>query len=363
MEDEMTYEKAGVEVDHEEARMEGLLEHISETFSYREGLVGRPVAGLGHFANVLDLGDGRGLAISTDGVGTKMLVAEMVGKYDTVGIDCVAMNVNDLLCIGAEPIAMVNYLAAESLHANILEEIGRGLAEGARRARITIPGGETAQLKEMIRGKQEGKGLDLAGTAVGLLDLNKVIQGDDIEGGDTVIGLASSGIHSNGFTLARKVFFEKLGFSPDKHLTELGRAIGEELLEPTRIYVPPVMEMFREGVLVKSANHITGGGLLNLARVRSPVGFVLGSLPEPPAVFRLIQEQGNVPVEEMYRVFNMGIGFCVVCPEKNVDRALEIAKGHHTPARCLGYAVHDPERKIALPEKGLVSMGKHFVRS
>jgi phosphoribosylformylglycinamidine cyclo-ligase len=363
MENEMTYAQSGVETDQEEVLLKGLLEHVSGTLSERKGLLGCPVLGLGHFANVLDLGQGRGLAISTDGVGTKMLVAEMVGKYDTVGIDCVAMNVNDLLCLGAEPIGMVNYIAAEKLDAAVLGEIGKGLAEGAKQARITICGGETAQLGEMIRVKQVGKGLDLAGTAVGLVDLEDIIRGDAVEEGDTVIGLASSGIHSNGFTLARKVFFEKLGFSPDKHLPELGRAIGEELLEPTRIYVPPVMEMLREGVPVKSANHITGGGLLNLARVRSPVGFSLGSLPEPPPIFRLIQQHGNVPVEEMYRVFNMGVGFCVVCPEKDVDRALEIAKRHHTPARCLGYAVHDPERKIALPEKGLVSMGKRFVRS
>jgi len=363
MENEMTYAQAGVETDREDSLMKGLLRHVTETFSLREGLVGKPLLGLGYFANVLDLGEGKGLAISTDGVGTKMLVAEMMGKYDTVGIDCVAMNVNDVLCVGAEPIAMVNYVAAEKLDEKVLAEIGKGLAEGARQARITIPGGETAQLREMIRGKEEGKGIDLAGTAVGLVALDRIIIGKDIQEGDVVIGLASSGIHSNGLTLARKVFFEKLGFPPDKHVPELGRTIGEELLEPTRIYVPHVLEMLRSGVNVKALSHITGSGLLNLPRVEAKVGFALGSLPEPPAVFRLIQKHGNVGIDEMYRVFNMGIGFCVVCPEKDADAVIEIAGKHNTKARCLGYAVRDAERKITLPEIRLVSKGRRFVKA
>jgi len=363
MENQMTYAAAGVQTDREEALMKGLIEHVSATLPFREGLCGCPVLGLWHFANVLDLGGGKGLAISADGVGTKMLVAEMMGKYDTVGIDCVAMNVNDLLCVGAEPIAMVDYIAAEKLDADVLEQIGRGLAEGARQARITICGGETAQLKEMIRGKREGRGLDLAGVAVGLVDLKKVLRGETIEEGDVVVGLASSGIHSNGLTLARKVFFEKLALSPDKHLPELGRAIGEELLEPTRIYVAQFMEMLQQGVRIKAASHITGGGLLNLSRVQASAGFILGSLPEPQPIFRLIQKHGNVSIEEMYGVFNMGIGFCVVCPEADVDNAAAIARKHAATARCLGYAVRDPERKIALPEIGLVSRGWKFVKS
>jgi phosphoribosylformylglycinamidine cyclo-ligase len=363
MEEEMTYSRSGVETDREDAMMKGLLQRVSKTFSFREGLLGKPVLALGHFANVLDLGQGKGLAISADGVGTKMLVAEMVGKYDTVGIDCVAMNVNDLLCVGAEPFAMVNYIAAETLNADILEQIGKGLAEGARQARISICGGETAQLREMIRGKQAGKGLDLAGAAVGIVDLERIISGRDVLEGDVVVGLPSSGIHSNGFTLARKVFFEKLGLSPDKHLPELGRTIGEELLEPTRIYVPQVVEMLQQGVRIKAASHITGGGLLNLTRIEARAGFILGSLPEPQPVFHLIQKHGNVAVEEMYRVFNMGVGFCFVCPEADVDKAGEIAKRHGTLARCLGYAVHDPDRKIVLPEMRLLSRGKAFVKS
>lgn len=363
MDDKMTYEQSGVETDREDSLMKGLLGHVAATFSLRDGLVGRPLLGLRYFANVLDLGEGKGLAISTDGVGTKMLVAEMMGKYDTVGIDCVAMNVNDILCVGAEPIAMVNYLAAEKLDEKVLGEIGKGLAEGARQARITIPGGETAQLREMIRGKGRGKGIDLAGTAVGLVAVNKILVGKDVREGDVVVGLASSGIHSNGLTLARNVFFEKLGFSADKHVTELGRSIGEELLEPTRIYVPHVLEMRESGLDVRALSHVTGGGLLNLPRVEAEVGFVLGSLPEPPPVFRMIQKHGNVGIDEMYRVFNMGIGFCVVCPEKDADAVIEISRRHNTKARCLGYAVHDPDRKIALPEIGLVSKGKRFVKA
>ncbi len=363
MEDEMTYSKSGVETDQREILMQGLLKYVTGTFSLRDGLLGRPVLSLRHFANVLDIGGGKGLAISTDSVGTKMLVAEMIGKYDTVGIDCVAMNVDDILCVGAEPIAMVNYIAAEKLDARVLEEVGKGLAEGARQARITVCGGETAQLKEMIRGRQEGKGLDLVGTAVGLVDMDRIIIGRDIEEGDVVVGLASSGIHSNGLTLARRVFFERMGWAPDRHVPELGRTVSEELLKPTRIYVRQVMEMLRQGVSIKAASHITGGGLLNLCRVEAEVGFILGSLPEPQPIFRLIQKHGKIALEEMYRVFNMGVGFCVVCSEKDVDTVTATAKKHRTPARCLGYAVRDPERKIALPEIGLVSRGGEFVKS
>jgi phosphoribosylformylglycinamidine cyclo-ligase len=363
MGNEMTYSKSGVETDQEEVLLKGLLRHVTGTFSLRKDLQGGPLLSLRHFANVLDLGGGKGLAISVDGVGTKMLVAEMVGKYDTVGIDCVAMNVDDVVCVGAEPIAMANYIAAEKLDADVLEQIGKGLAEGARQARITIPGGETAQLKEMIKGRRDGKGLDLVGTAVGLVDVDKIIIGKDVEEGDVVVGLPSSGIHSNGLTLARRVFFEKMGWPPDKHVPDLGRTIGEELLEPTRIYSPQVVEMLRQGLDIKALSHITGGGLLNLCRVEAEVGFALGSLPEPQPIFRLIQEHGNVAIEEMYRVLNMGIGFCVVCSEKDVDRVIEITKKHGAAGRCLGYAVRDRERKMTLPEMRLVSRGKRFIKS
>jgi phosphoribosylformylglycinamidine cyclo-ligase len=363
MEEETTYSKAGVEIDKEGALLKGLLRHVVDTFDFRDRRPGRPILGLRHFANVLDLGDGRGLAISTDGVGTKMLVAEMMQKYDTVGIDCVAMNVNDVLAVGAEPIAMVNYVAAEKLHPEILEQLGVGLAEGARQARISICGGETAQLREMIRGRQEGMGLDLAGTVVGLVDLQKIIIGDSVREKDLVVGLGSSGVHSNGLTLARKVFFEKLGLAPQDHLPGLQRTIGEELLEPTRIYVAQILEMLAQGVRIAAAAHITGGGFLNLRRVEAEVGFVLDSLPTPQPVFRLMAERGGVSLGEMYTVFNMGVGFCIVCPESDFDRVSLIATQHDTPVYCLGHVVPDPDRSIVLPKLGLMSKGKKFVSS
>ncbi len=316
----------------------------------------------GYFANVLGIGQGIGLAISTDGVGTKLLVAQMANKYDTIGIDCVAMNVNDVLCVGAEPIAMVDYLAVEEPMPDLLEQIGKGLYEGARRAEISICGGEIAQLKEIVKGVKPRYAFDIAGTCVGLVPLDKVIVGQDIARHDVVIGLRSSGVHSNGLTLARRVFFDSAGLAPDKYLPELGKTLAEELLEPTRIYVPEIKDMLRSDMEVKALMHITGDGFFNLTRVKSEVGYVIDFLPESPDIFRLIQEYGGVSDEEMYRVYNMGIGFCVVTPEKHASKAIDTAKRHGVEAYRIGYTVPDPERKVIIEPKHLVGRGGRFTR-
>src|SRR5690349_14325323 len=188
--------------------LSGLLSWVNRTLAFRPG-VGEPLLGIGYYANVLRIGENLGLAISTDGVGTKILVAEMLRKYDTIGIDCIAMNANDVICVGAEPLAMVDYLAVQEARPDVLEQIGRGLSEGARQANITIPGGELAQLKDMIAGIHPNEGIDLMGTCVGTVALDRMILGQEMEPGDVVVGLASSGIHSNGFTLARKALFDR----------------------------------------------------------------------------------------------------------------------------------------------------------
>src|SRR5512134_4042712 len=197
---EPTYSSAGVNTVKEEAALAGLLTWVGKTLAFGRH---RPALDFGYFASVLDLGNGTGLALSTDGVGTKLLVAEMLDRYDTVGIDCVAMNVNDLLCIGAEPLAMLDYIAVQEADPQMLEAIGKGLYEGARQANISIPGGEIAQVRELIQGVREGRGFDLAGACVGTVPMDRIIVGQDIRPGDVVIGLRSSGIHSNGLTLAR----------------------------------------------------------------------------------------------------------------------------------------------------------------
>jgi phosphoribosylformylglycinamidine cyclo-ligase len=351
---EASYTKAGVNTVKEEAALHGLLKWVGRTLEFGAH---RSALDFGYFASVLDLGNGLGLALSTDGVGTKLL-----DKYDTIGIDCVAMNVNDVLCVGAEPLCMLDYIAVQEADPDFLEEIGKGLYEGARQANISIPGGEIAQVRELITGAREGRGFDLAGACVGLVPMDRILVGQAIQPGDVVIGLRSSGIHSNGLTLAREVFFKKAKYRPDRHVAELGRSIGEELLEPTRIYVREVLDLLRAGVDIKALVHITSDGFLNLARVQAKVGYVLETLPEPQPIFRLLQRIGGVSDEEMFCVYNMGTGFCIVVAAAHADRALQALKGFGLEAFRLGHAVPDPERKVFLAPKGLVGEGSRFRR-
>lgn len=356
----MTYSSAGVK-SGEDLGLKGVLEAVRATFSFRAGR-GRPVLDLGYFANVLDLGSNLGLAIATDGVGTKVLIAEMLGKYDTIGIDCVAMNANDVLCVGAEPISLVDYIAVEMARPEVLEEIAKGLSEGAKLAGINIPGGEVAQVPELIRGVKEGWGCDLVGTCVGLVALDKIVDGRRVEPGDVVMGLKSSGIHSNGLTLARKALLKRTGYDLSDYIPELGRSLGEELLEPTRIYVSEIMALLKSDVRVKALAHITGDGLLNLTRVAADVGFEIDNLPEPQPIFELIQKAGNVEIEEMYRVFNMGIGFCAVVAREDADKAVAIIESFGAECWPIGRAVADSQKRIRLPQPGLVSEGDSFER-
>ena len=204
------YGSAGVDADAVEAGLAGLVRHIRATWPAGTEGLGAIKSRLGYFASVIDFG-GMGIAICTDGIGTKALIAQMTGRYDTVGIDCVAMNVNDLICVGARPVTLVDYIAVERAQPAMLEALGVGLAEGARLAGVSVSGGEIAEMRDVIKGAVSGMGFDLAGTAVGLVDLDAVNVGAAVRPGDSIIGIASSGIHSNGLTLARRVFFESGG--------------------------------------------------------------------------------------------------------------------------------------------------------
>ncbi|MCC2671150.1 MAG: purM [Armatimonadetes bacterium] len=339
--------------------LSGLLSWVNRTLPFRRG-VGEPVLGIGFYANVLRLTDNLGLAISTDGVGTKILVAEMMRKYDTIGIDCIAMNANDIICVGAEPLAMVDYLAVQEARPDVMEQIGKGLYEGALQANITIPGGELAQLKDMIAGINPNEGIDLMGTCVGIVQLDRMVLGQDMQAGDVVVGLASTGIHSNGFTLARRALFGAAGYRADQHVDELGCSVGAALLEPTQMYVRPVWQMLSEGLPVRSLYHITGDGLLNLNRGERPFGFDLQWLPEPQPIFNLIAAAAQVDAAEMYRVFNMGVGFCVVVPESAVARVQAIAGEHGIDAWALGTVVNDEQKRVWLRPHGLVGEGEEF---
>jgi phosphoribosylformylglycinamidine cyclo-ligase len=353
----LNYQSAGVDSGQKDQAMQRVGDWVERSFALRPAEVQLP---LGYFANVIDVGNGMGIALSTDGVGTKILIAEMLEKYDTVGIDCTAMNVNDVLCVGAEPVALLDYIAVQVPHPDLLESLAKGLYRGAELARVTIPGGEIAQIKEMIQGKRDGYGFDLVATCIGKVPLNKILVGADIVEGDIVVGLASSGIHSNGLTLARRIFFEKSGWAPDHHVKELGRTIGEELLEPTRIYVREVMEMLNAGLRIKALAHITSTGFLNLNRAVAPVGYVLDKLPEPLPIFRIIQREGAISDADMYFAYNMGIGFCIILPPDDVDAAHTIARKHNVPSYTIGHTVKDPEKKVHIPSARLMGFDDKF---
>jgi phosphoribosylformylglycinamidine cyclo-ligase len=356
------YSTAGVDTEKEEKALIGLHRQLDPTLHFRDGKLGVPVKGIGLFANILDIGNGLGLAISTDGVGTKILVARMMKKYDTVGIDCIAMNVNDVLCVGADPIAMVDYLAVAEANPELIEGISEGLRKGAELAEITIPGGEIAQIPEMLADGLPGIAFDIAGAAVGHVYLDKIITGHEIGNRDLIVGLRSSGIHSNGLTLARDVLFKRHRLDVDSLVGELGRTIGEELLEPTTIYVKPVKEMMNSEVHIKALIHITSDGFLNLTRAEAPVGYVINDFPEPQPIFSLIQRYGNISNEEMFRVYNMGIGFCVIVSEEDVDGVLKIAKKHGIQSQVIGHTTEDPEKNVHIPQMNLVGKGTRFFR-
>jgi phosphoribosylformylglycinamidine cyclo-ligase len=356
----LNYDAAGVNSVREETALKQLSIWINQTFRFNSA---KPLLPLGYFANVLQLSADIGLAISTDGVGTKLLVAQELGKYDTIGIDCIAMNVNDVLCVGAAPVSMVDYIAVSAMDPAVLGEIAHGLHDGAQLAGISIPGGEIAQIRELLRESTgHGYSFDLVGTCVGTVHPQRLIVGENIEPGDLVVGIESSGIHSNGFTLARRA----LGLSEDpqswlqQYSAELGRTVGEELLIPTTIYVREVLAMLGADVVIKALIHITSDGLLNLQRVASESGYVIETpLPSQP-IFAMIQKRGNVDDAEMFRVFNMGTGFCVISAPADASRIEEIARRYNRRTAIIGYAVHDPERRIWLPSHGLVGSNGTF---
>jgi phosphoribosylformylglycinamidine cyclo-ligase len=290
----------------------------------------------GHYASVIKFDERTGIAFSTDGVGTKLMIAEELGNFDTVGIDCVAMNVNDVICVGAEPLAMVDYIAVDKADPEVCEEVGVGLARGAELAGIEIPGGELAQLGKLVHG------IDVSGACIGRVELDAIVDGSAVEPGDVVIGLPSAGLHSNGYTLARSSL-AGIGFDEDPE-GRLGHTLGEELLRPTQIYVKPIVTLLRSEVDVRGLAHITSGGTKNLLRLAAEVAYEIDDpLPVPP-IFALIQERGEVSDAEMYEVFNMGCGFCVVVPAADEARALELLRAHYPEAKRIGRATEGPPR-------------------
>jgi phosphoribosylformylglycinamidine cyclo-ligase len=324
------YARAGVDQEAADSAVAGLVRALGAIELGRPSL---QVPLPGHYASVIRIGENAGIALSTDGVGTKLLVAEELGRFDTVGIDCVAMNVNDVICVGAEPLAMLDYIAVQKAEPGVCEQIGVGLARGAELAGVEIPGGELAQLGELV------SSVDVSGACFGTVAIDAIVDGSAVQPGDSVIGLPSSGIHSNGYTLARSALD---GIPLDDE--RLGRPLGDVLLEPTEIYVKPILELLRSEVDVRGLAHITSGGLGNLRRLAADVGYEIDDPLPVPAIFDLIQERGGVSGEEMYDVFNMGCGFCVVVSPSDEAAALALLHTHYPAAKRIGRAVDGPHK-------------------
>lgn len=311
--DNLTYAGSGVDITQENSTIKA----VTSRMSYKRTGFGAPLTNIGHYAGLIEFGE-YALAMTTDGVGSKVLVANEMKRWTTVGIDCIAMNVNDLLAIGAEPLSFVDYLALETHSENFAKQIGEGLEKGAEISRITIVGGETATLPAII------KGFDLAGACLGAVKKDEVITGEHIQVGDVLVGIPSNGVHSNGYTLIRKIIDESKLSYYDFLPGTLPVIIGDELLAPTRIYME-ILDVIKQ-CDVHGLAHITGGGLLKLARITN-LGFDIYDPIEPNVIFTFLQSEGNVTPLEMYKTFNMGMGFLIVLPENDVDKAVAITGG------------------------------------
>ena len=301
-----TYSQAGVNIDDKSRAISSL---VKELKFRREG-IGQMVRIPNLFASLIDFGD-KYLTLATDGVGTKLMIAKELNIWNTVGIDCIAMNVNDTICVNAEPMSFVDYIAIDHPDDAVTKEIGIGLQKGAEMSNMEIVGGEIAVLPEIVNC------LDLSGTCLGFVEKGKEITGEKCEDGDVIISLRSSGMHSNGYTLARKVL-ESSNVSLNDKVKGLSKKIGLELLTPTEIYVKQVLEI--------TGNHeihglvdITGGGLKNIYRMRKGLKYIISDPVKPAPIFGIIQDLGGIEEREMYKTFNMSMGFTIIAPESDAE--------------------------------------------
>ncbi len=309
----LTYAKSGVDIEKENKAIAALAKQLT----YKRTGIGAPLTDVGHYAGLIDFGE-YALALTTDGVGSKVIIANEMKRWNTVGIDCIAMNVNDLLAMGIEPLAFVDYIAISEPNNEIMRQIGEGLAKGAEVSRMTIVGGETATLPDVI------KGFDLAGTCMGMVKKDRIITGERIQVGDVIVGLPSSGVHSNGYSLVRKII-DDAGYSyPNPFPYNTDTTIGDELLIPTRIYMEVLDAV--NSFDIHGLAHITGSGLMKLHRV-TKYGFDISDPLPPQPIFRFLQEEGGVEDVEMYKTFNMGMGFVVVLSQDEADDAAEMSGG------------------------------------
>ena len=322
----LTYKNAGVDISKIKQSQKAIGKLIVSTHKIQKKT--KIAHGFGHYAGIVEIPGGKLLATHTDGVGTKVVIANMMKKYNTIGIDCVAMNVNDIICIGATPISFVDYIAANKNDQRVFQKIVEGLVKGAKKSNVPIVGGETAIMPDVIEGK--GFAFDLAGMVVGLTEKKDLVLGNKIKPGDVIIGAKSTGIHSNGYSLARKALLKK--FSVKDRVKGVGK-IGDALLKHTEIYTNPVLEMVQK-CKINGLAHITGGAFTKLLRLKE-TGYEIDTLPKIPPIMGLIEEQG-VKDEEMYKTFNMGVGFCVIASKDQAARINFIFKKHKIASAQIG---------------------------
>ena len=329
-----SYSKAGVDIKKIRKIQDEIGLLVSKTHSGFENKDWKIISGFGHYAGLVEF-DSKVIAMHTDGVGTKIIIAQLMKKFDTLGIDCVAMNVNDIICVGAVPIGFLDYIALKKADHYLVRELLKGLTKGARESRVAIVGGETAILPDLLNDTEENT-FDLVGSVFGVCDKKRLIMGNKIVEGDIIIGLESNGLHSNGYSLARKVLLPK--FDLQNSSAFLDHSIGEELLKPTRIYVKPILDLLEtELTSIHGLAHITGGSFSKLSRLNSKIDFNLDNLPEPRGIFKLIQKTGKISYEEMYSTFNMGIGFCIVVSKSGVAKIAHILDKHKLKYHQVGH--------------------------
>ncbi|QSX07426.1 phosphoribosylformylglycinamidine cyclo-ligase [Alkalibacter rhizosphaerae] len=318
MEKQFTYKDSGVDIEAGYESVERIKAHVARTAT--KGVL----SGLGGFGGLFELPSGYEnpvLVSGTDGVGTKLLIAQAMDKHDTIGIDCVAMCVNDIACQGARPLFFLDYIACGKNDPAVIEAIVQGVCDGCVEGDMALVGGETAEMPDMYKPEE----YDLAGFAVGVAEKKGLIDGTDIKPGDVILGLPSSGVHSNGFSLVRKVLFDHKGYDPKDHVEALGDVLGTVLLTPTRIYVKAIQAALDAGV-VKGIAHITGGGFYENIPRALPEGCMAvidTSAIRRPAIFDFIQKEGNIADKEMYSTFNMGIGLMMVVSEEEKEKILD----------------------------------------
>jgi len=358
-----SYARAGVDEEHEQDVFARAMRPWLARTRVRSPMVTQ-ITGLasGYFATLMHIPPGPPLALTTDGVGTKILLAREANRWEPIGIDCVANNVNDVICVGAVPLALLDYMATDRIDEAVLAEVARGLYLGAEEAGIAIPGGEIAQIGAMLADAAGGPPmLDLVGTAIGAVPPGRTpVDGSRVSPGDVILALPSSGLHSNGYSLARQALFEAGGLTLAGRVPATGQPLVDALLAPTRIYVRAAEALWEAGVDPRGLVHISGGGLLNLARLAADVSYELDTLPPPPPVFAMIAEAGAIPPQTMYATFNMGTGFCVVVSPSDQQAATDALKrAGEVPVR-IGIVTDRPGRSVTLPSANLTGHGDTF---